>query len=226
MRANVHISEKFNCIYVQTQKVACTTILKTMQIQEAGGETPHLTASPHKREFSLLAQIPLFALTSRDPLLEGSYFRFSFVRNPYTRVVSAFLDRLGSKQPLRNRYIKKLGLPENSELPFLDFLKILNESDPRRMNKHWMPLTLLTQIDRVNYDFIGRVENFSHDFDHVLRTIYKKNYDDKRYRRAHHATGASAKVLDLIGSNEKQLIEKIYEQDFENFNYRTTLDAI
>jgi hypothetical protein len=79
-------------------------------------------------------------------------------------------------------------------------------------------------MDRIDYDFIGRFEDFSEDFNRVLTKIYSTSYNDERFRRAPHAVNASSKFRDMIGVKEKALIEKIYEQDFENFNYSRDLN--
>lgn len=223
VRASVHISEKFKCVYVVTPKVACSTVLKAMHFFEVDGDETLLPENPHIHKSSPMAKLPLFNFSSHSPLTDASYFRFSFVRNPYTRVTSAFLNKFNINHPKRARYMGKLGLPPDRELSFLEFLRIVSETDPGRLNKHWMPLSLVLQADRINYDFIGRFENFSEDLNDVLMKIYKAPYEDARFRRAHHAVNAGNKISDLIGFEEKALIEKIYAQDFERFDYARDL---
>jgi hypothetical protein len=197
-----------------------------MHLHEIDGDETRLAPHAHDREFSPLAKLSAFNFSSSNPLEDNDYYRFSFVRNPYTRVLSAFLDRLGPNNPIRHRYMRKLGLPADADLSFMEFLKIISESNPRRHNKHWMPLTLVMQIGKINYDFIGRFENFTGDFNHVLTKVYNSSYNDKRHRRAHHAVNAGDKIRETIRSNEKALIDKIYEQDFNNFNYSKDLNDV
>ena len=223
LRAAVQISKKFNCVYVVTPKVACSTVLKAMQYFEVDEDTRRLPTTPHEHHESPLAKISKFPFGTDGALSDDSYYRFSFVRNPYTRVTSSFLDRFSPDNPIRQHYVKKLGYKGDEELTFLNFLHLVKNSKPGRLNKHWMPLSLLLQFDQVKYDFIGRFENFSEDLNHVLTTVYDKPYDDGRHRVDHHAVNASEKFRKIIGPEEKALIDEIYEQDFENFGYKKDL---
>jgi hypothetical protein len=142
VRASIHISEKYKCVYVVTPKVACSTVLRTMQIFEVDGDDSRLAKSPHDHKNSPMKRLPIFSL-SDGPLEDDGYYKFSFVRNPFTRVASAFLNKFNVEHPKRPTYMRKLGLARDAELTFLEFLHKLSEIDPRTHNKHWMPLTLV-----------------------------------------------------------------------------------
>ena len=190
-----------------------------MQLFEVDGDCSQLGETPHKRAFSPLDGVPMLALSADQVLYDDQFFRFSFARNPYTRVTSAYLHKFSDTHPKRAHYMKRLGLRNDVEISFLKFLRIVSETNPGKLNKHWMPLSLLMQLDKINYHFIGRFENFCDDFNHVVREIYGRPYEDERLKKAHHAVNASAKVNALIGPQEKALIDEIYAQDFDNFGY-------
>jgi hypothetical protein len=113
-----------------------------MQIFEVDGDDSRLAKSPHDHKNSPMKRLPIFSL-SDGPLEDDGYYKFSFVRNPFTRVASAFLNKFNVEHPKRPTYMRKLGLARDAELAFLEFLHKLSEIDPRTHNKHWMPLTLV-----------------------------------------------------------------------------------
>ncbi|MGI9482791.1 MAG: sulfotransferase family protein [Hyphomicrobiales bacterium] len=222
----VHISERFNCIYVQTPKVACTTIKKTMQLMERDAASGVEIENPHDRASSPLKLLSTTSRSYDNLFIDDSMYRFTFVRNPYTRIASTFLDKFAPGRPQRGEFMPKIGLSANDELSFEDFLHIIRNKRRDRLNKHWMPLTLLTQFDRFNYSFIGRFENFEEDFSKVVHDVYGQRYDESAHRMSPHSTGADARFRELIGRQEQELIEEIYQSDFEIFGYSKSLDAI
>ena len=74
-------------------------------------------------------------------LHDPAYFRFAFVRNPYHRIVSAYLDKIASGR--RPRHRRLLGFGPNEQVTFLDFLRRISEQEIDAMNRHWRPQSAL-----------------------------------------------------------------------------------
>ncbi|MBD0335929.1 MAG: sulfotransferase family 2 domain-containing protein [Cyanobacteria bacterium Co-bin13] len=106
---SIHISLKHRYLYVDTPKVGCSTIKLTLQRLELEDEqfARDDFEDIHLRKFSpLLMPIqvgPLDAFLSRSDI-----FKFCFVRNPYTRVLSCYLDKIAAPHPIKAQILRQL----------------------------------------------------------------------------------------------------------------------
>jgi hypothetical protein len=178
----------------------------------AAGASPHfapLGTENARRLMSAEHDLGTFWAGFHDP----NYFRFAFVRDPYARAVSAFLDKVDSGR--HTRFKKMLGFNGDQTITLLDFLRGISRQDVKDMNRHWRPQSALIS-PKVKLDFVGRFERFNEDFGAVLDRL-DVDSSAVREKRAHQTSADSH--LDLIGSEERALIERIYRDDFERFGY-------
>ena len=219
-RANylVNFSPSRRYLYVETPKVACTSVKKYLQELELD-ESLTPDRNIHNRDISPLAapynSITDFLLCLYDP----NTIRFSFVRNPFTRVLSCYLDKMVQSEFERKRLIPELALPRHRVPSLKEFLLAVKQQDSWSMDIHWVPQdAILSGFSEPC--FIGRFENFSADFSKVISLIAGQTALDMP-RQAHHQTGADQRVLELIGREERDLIVEIYDCDFRRFSYST-----
>lgn len=145
-----------------------------------------------------------------------SYFKFTIVRNPCRRILSAYLDKIektdGSKRKIVTKFLNKKPDDEITFNEFLDFL----ENGGLRQNGHWAPQTdfLVFPIDQ--YDYIGKLENLQKDLTQILSIIYSK--DCPIISVNEHKTNSKKKTKDLTPS-DKLRIYNLYIDDFRNFDY-------
>jgi len=87
------IDESRSLVYLPIPKVACTS-LKTWFLQTAPGI--EITPDPETWKVNLwLGEAGRrYLLSDLAPLRDDGYFRFAFVRDPWSRLVSAFLNRI------------------------------------------------------------------------------------------------------------------------------------
>ena len=201
---------RLNAIYIPVPKTAGSTVLSTLlpadRSEYLAGIVDHNTDEARRR-MSAEYDLRGFWRALRDP----ACFRFAFVRNPYTRAVSAFRDKIASgREP---RFSKSLGLPQSATL--LDFLRRVSEQEVDAMNRHWRPQSALIS-PKVKLDFIGRFERFDEDFATVRERLGVT--ESAVHNRLEHKTSATD-YLDLIGAEEKALIDRIYRDDFARFDY-------
>ncbi len=216
----VNCSEKHRFVYVETPKVACSTIKKVLQLIEMDGDQERLAVNVHDRVKSPLAA-PLKMDVDPGILLNSDeYFRFAFVRNPFTRVLSAYLDKLVKNKWERERLLPSLGFAKDAQISLLQFLEAIREIPHIHKDIHWTPQSYLLQPLKIRYHFIGRFENFNTDFIMVIKKIKHDASDDLlKIRADQHKTNASGKVRDYIGKKERDLIIEIFEHDFKLFCY-------
>ena len=205
----VHFSVKHRFLYVETPKVACSTIKR--MLQRIVGIAPQ---DVHDR-----SQSPLCSpLTDAAGFLEAQasdYLRFSFVRNPFTRILSCYLDKFVTNSFERARLLPELGLKSDADLSFTDFLEAVQSQTYYDMDIHWLPQSVILE-GLVKPAFIGRFENIRADMASVLAAI--GSHEEAQPFRPH-ATDAGAKVAEYLTPEALRLILEIYEQDFIQFSY-------
>lgn len=139
------------------------------------------------------------------------YFKFTFVRNPFDRIVSCYISKVVNPIPIQiDVLLKPYGLWAN--MSFTEFVEKICESD--NYNEHWAPQYLL--IPEV--DFIGKVENFNNDILYITTKIGIEPLNIKIMN------SSNIKNYNIFYNekNEKLIREK-YKQDFKLLGYK---DAI
>jgi hypothetical protein len=214
-----HWSRRVGCIYVETPKVACTTIKRVLQAAELGpdrqGERP---SDVHVRAASPLLSPGRDRAGFTTALTDATTFRFSFVRNPYSRALSCWLDKMVTNLSERERLAPVLGLDPANAPSLAAFLTAVAEQPDWRRDPHWATQTHLLNPHGIRYSFIGRFEAFRPDFSRVCAHLKIEDYAGD-LPATRHATGASDKVIKHVGEAEGGLIRQIYEADFRNFGY-------
>jgi len=220
-----HISLKNKYLYVHTPKVACSTIKQFLINAEYEGKTPPVTGEVvHFREFSPLLnarQVGDFQTFINRP----DIFKFCFVRNPYTRLLSCYLDKIKQRKPESNSLLIQLGYGPFSDnvLSFEEFVDAIMAQTIGLMDQHWRIQYYMTFQEGLDYDFIGKFENFELDFRHA---ISQTNIDFEEYYRVQngHATNAGEQLKQYY---TPALMEKVYDKykiDFDYFGYEKELD--
>jgi hypothetical protein len=120
------------------------------------------------------------------------------------------------------------GDPCKGTIPsFEEFVRyiLLNTHTPAgiaRMNYHWQPYSVLCQVCKFKYNFIGKYETFNDHFTSFLKPF---NLSDWNIQKRNGASGLTTWdyqkfYLTLPHDLICQLI-RLYDQDFRLFNYRS-----
>jgi len=128
----------------------------------------------------------------------NNYFKFLFVRNPYTKLISEFYSNPFNSTNRMEEF--------NEWLPF--FLKSIN-------HVHKIPQS--EYLDS-SINFIGRYENFQNDFSSLILNL-GLNIDSTlpKHNVSHNFNKES--LIPLISKSNLDLINTVYEKDFINFGY-------
>jgi hypothetical protein len=160
-------------------------------------------------------------------LRSPDYLCFSFVRNPYSRLVSAWKSKLARDDPqydrLRASIRESCGYPfvdgeRAGPIAFRDAVECLL-GHPAAFDDHWSRQVDVLVADVIGYHIVGRFERFGQDFHAILRRL-----------------GAPAQVIDIASQvfnptrpmalaavYDPPLAGRVYDHylaDFETFGYR------
>ncbi|MCH7789192.1 MAG: sulfotransferase family 2 domain-containing protein [Acidobacteria bacterium] len=215
----IHISERFNLIYVEIPKAGCTTIKRILQLAELEGERTMLPSDVHNRETSPLKRPRETDGRFVDIWNSEATHRFVFARNPFTRALSCYLDKIVESQWERDRRMPILDLDPEVDVDFATFLERVSWQPAHRYDIHWAPQTLLTGIPMNRYDGVYYFEEFAKESLRLLRNTGLEAYKSEIDILPSHATGAAEQLESFIGQREADLVRNIYADDFLHFGY-------
>lgn len=209
---SLHISPRFGVVYVNNPKVACSSIKLTLQRAELEDPDYLPPVSVHQHEGSPLLTFPdIRAETGR--LFKGR-FVFSFVRNPFSRLRSAYLNKIVRRQ--KNGKVRvAAGFDANTCPPFADFIHSICAQPPLGQNPHWRPQYLNLSLSRIEFDMLGRLETFAADWAKVAAATglpAQTSFAGKR-------TGRQEQAELTYDSAMIAAVARAYGPDFEAFDY-------
>jgi len=217
----VNVSLKNKYVFVETAKVACSTIKLTLQRLELEDKyfKREVFQDVHVRAYSpllSLQQVPDFERL----FINDDYFRFCFVRNPYERILSAYLNKIkGNSMMEKSIILSQLGHDmRDLSIPvsFEQFISAIEKQPVSMMNNHWRHQYYSTYQDTINYHFIGKLEKFDEHFSYVMEKVGASPYYIKEAR---HATGSSSKFNEYYTDDLLERVYNVFQIDFETFRY-------
>lgn len=148
-----------------------------------------------------------------------SYFKFSFVRNPWDRLYSAY------------RYLKAGGMnaedkawAHNHLRPYETFESfVLNWVNPLSVNSyiHFVPqhkFIVLSRKKEICVDFLGRFENLESDFSEIIERCPSLN--ESALEKLNASEKNRTYFRDAYSSNMSAIVEKAYAEDITLFGYK------
>ena len=201
------ISHKYKCIFIHIPRTAGTSIEKWIVKKDwwrVEPKTKHLLASQAKKIYAEYWD---------------EYFKFSFVRNPWDRVIS--MSKYGStygvylnhnlKQVDLTNYIKKFGYPLTIEHDYRFYEKSYLKNDSQTSN------CVYGNILDEDLDFVGKFENLKQD---SLFLKSKLNIENEFNIHSEVNKNRPSCYSDYYDNDSRNAIEDLYRRDIENFNYQ------
>lgn len=227
------VSDEHRFIYFAVPKVACssikTALLPLFNIDATPYKVPRRDGTSELMIHKLFDESD-YQLNKRQliqRLREGeyrSYFKFAFVRNPWDRLVSCYLNKLSEEDCPGMKYPASLSAKVYCGMPFSEFVEVVAETPDSRANLHFrsqssMICGTLGGEERRHplVDFVGRFENLQADFKVVAQRI---------------GGGAGLQLGHLMRSNRnlrsyaefydgtlESLVSERYREDIGKFGY-------
>jgi hypothetical protein len=159
------------------------------------------------------------ALTSlAEVAAMNGYFRFAFVRNPWARLCSCYLDKIVGPTVRPQEFIlADFGMTPG--MPFDHFVRRVAEIDDADADEHFVSQAFtLTHQGRLVVDYVGRFENLPHDWD-VLRDRLglpeipwtPVGTDRPRFDFAYHLGHYTPELIEIVRQR--------YREDVRHFGY-------
>jgi hypothetical protein len=157
----VYANDKFKFLYIPIGKTASTSIISAL----SKGELPHGDAKKSGKSVTGLTKIMRTPSLLSDPPY-SEYFKFTFVRNPFDKLVSLYLDRVCRRE--KDDFRSKYGLERGAS--FCEYInKILTSEN---IDFHYeLQYAHILENDTVVTSFVGRFENLERDYYYVLSKI-------------------------------------------------------
>lgn len=173
---------------------------------------------------------------SQSLLIARSRLRLAMVRNPYTRILSAYLDKVARRllngevvpgNPETDYWLKvtqeiELFRRDNlrdkfREVNFEVFLHWLEQSNHRAVdNAHWAPQAKLIGGSQNDLTFLARFEKLASDAAIILEMLG----ENVSFPSAGGHAGATAeKVTDYYSPKSIAIVNQLFSADFVQFNY-------
>lgn len=198
----------------------------------------------------IFPKISFQSLENISSLFTPTSTRFLFVRHPFARLASAYRERIatlpnqriepepyydGIRRLICVRYLNFYRIHPswshitqcNNTIPiFQHFVEYIlsNAMTPigiDRMDSHWKPYSVICQVCKFKYNFIGRQESFKDDFGLLLKRFNISGWNVEKRRGSSGFNRTTYQELYASLSDELIcLLRKLYKDDFELFNYR------
>ena len=198
------LSDKYKFIFIRQQKIGGATMEKNgiavidpnyikFTKDKCPGEDPN-----HMRAETIEKVIPH---------KYDSYFRFSFARNPWARLVSIYfhMNQGASEKMWKKKYHPKDFSPYRKS-----FDQFIKECD----NKLWSNSLLPMKEFAGDVDYMGKTENLQDDFDYICDCIGAPKQDIGWGNKGNHKS-----YIEYYTDETREIVAQRYAEDIKMFDY-------
>ena len=201
--------ESLRLVYYAIPKTGCTTV-KSLLLEAEGHAVPDDDEMIHsyyeKNEPN--ASAPRF----RD------YFRFTFVRNPWDRLVSCYCNKVLEMRPGNFHSFNFLYNLNFAQMSFADFVRFVCRVPDDLSEPHFRLQSNFFGLGEV--DFVGRFERFPDDLAQVIERAGLGDKARKWCDRQQMRSTRSGHYADYYNAKTRRLVAARFRDDIERFDYR------
>ena len=158
----------------------------------------------------------------QSEIVKKSYYKAVFVRNPWDRFISGYLDL---QKHVPGRFSKRYNIwATQEETPnwykewdfknFEDFCMRFKSSGWSE-DRHFKPqLDFMTIDNNISVNFVGRFENLNDDYQRIL-----KNIGSEQLSLPHIHKSDRSRYRTYYSEESKALVEEFYKKDIQEFGY-------
>ncbi len=190
-----HAFDYYKCIFIHIPKAAGISVAKSLFGNLAAG---------HKNYRYFQSKYPRYTLKQ--------YYKFTFVRHPYTRISSAysFLQNGGINErdlEFKNKVLSQYSSVNDFVLNYLNKQTIYSYT-------HFVPQVdyLINQKGKIDMDFIGKFESIDDDYKTITKKLGIKN-------TLNHYNKTKQTKKPTLNEEAKNKIYQLYQSDFKLLDY-------
>jgi hypothetical protein len=146
-------------------------------------------------------------------------FKFAVVRNPYSRLLSAWLDKFAQASPKRAKFERRLGAAAPT---FGEFVERVSAQSPQDMDPHWRVQHHNIYADRIGFDRFVKFEALEAGLAEVMAQFGKAT-PASSVRKGQHEAGA--RIAAHYTSDIARKVADTFAIDFATFGYSAELAA-
>lgn len=227
----VNIAPQFRVFYVEVPKAACSTIkylIQTAIYRERGDEVAADRIRTNREAVHNPAGGPAssplkIGIDEANRILSGAagYYGFAVVRNPFTRTLSAYLNKVVN--PLSHSFPDQIrrfaGIEPGGDVSYVDFLRAIESRNGSvSLDQHWRTQRSILHPEAVAYSEILRFETLRAGlgplFDRLAPFVTPADFPDP-----HNVTHAAQRAAEYYDAEAIALVRRIYQEDFAAFGY-------
>ena len=225
---HTHISLVNRYVYVEVPKAGCGTMKATLGGLEAARmnpgmvqrvqEAPHnrLNATPFVKPFQLPPDLLESVLAGPD------YRRFTVVRDPASRLLSGFIEKIGQglkqSQPIVAALAERTGQQVRPEdVTLAQFLDVIGAQDSRDQDPHWRRQADHLGLGIVPYDAVIHLEALDSSWDRIGDLTGIPDLQEEYFCR--NSTGARTRMDEYYTPELLARVVEVYDRDYDELDY-------
>lgn len=211
------VSHANKYVYVRVPKAANSTISKTLAWMTYPEDRATIEQNDSGRTSKHL--FDKYPMTWRSHAsIPADYFTFMFVRNPYSRVLSAYLDKIDPASAKSSfSFVARDAGKSNEPFNFSDFVTYL-ERGGLHGNIHWAPQVDICPIPIDRLDLVAKIESISDGLAEVGRRVFSQPITDIQ-QRSSGRTNSTSRLQRYYTPELAERVATLYRRDFETFSY-------
>jgi len=230
LRYSSFVSVPKRYMYFEVPKAACTSMKQLLHRLE--GAPPIKLFSPGLREsrrdmfVHARENMPLPSLVDLDDRLQREvlespdFLRMIVVRNPYTRLASAWRNKVILCEPGYDRvYLAVRGrLPETGRkqlVGFAEFVEYVSGEDLTSCDSHWSPQTVHAFMAALDFNLVGKTENMQ-----ALLSRFARHLGVAETLVLPESNASIAAAFSPYNAELAAQVYSLYKPDFDTLGYR------
>ncbi|XP_072030649.1 carbohydrate sulfotransferase 11-like [Amphiura filiformis] len=239
------VDDEHKLLYCFVPKIACTNwkqvFLVLGRIYKSTNDVSQYLANRSMRKLKTFRNLQK---DERTRIL-NTYTKFIFVRHPFSRLLSAFKNKLspdssferaqywrntiGTQIMYKNRRLNPLNRTslldlKHYDLRFEEFVRhVGNPSHPLPQNKHWKEISERCYPCDINYDVIGKFETLNEDARYILKLAKVHDVEFPKPDASSPTNSSNLTTLEAyyeqVPKQDMQNLIRRYRLDFELFGY-------